>query len=33
MNLFSEIEVAGLGPALVRVPTATDYEIDRGEVH
>lgn len=32
MNLFSQTEVASLGPALVKVPSATDYEIDPGEV-
>lgn len=32
MNLFSEREVAGLGPTLVKVPRATDCEIDPGEV-
>ena len=32
MNLFSQREVARLGPALVKVLSATDYEIDPREV-
>lgn len=31
MNLFSAREAASLGPALIKVPSATDYEIGRSE--
>lgn len=31
VNLFSAREAVSLGPALIKVPSATDYEIDRSE--
>lgn len=31
VNLFSAREAVSLGPALIKFPSATDYEIDRSE--